>query len=99
MICNTLSAELIFDLVHDLVYYYAMIVNIHEAKTHFSKLINKALSGEEVLIAKNGNLLVKLTPLVNSMEKRAPGLSAGKAVYSDDFLEPLPENVIDEFEK
>ena len=87
------------DLVHDLVYYVHVVVNIHEAKTHLSRLINRVLSGEKIIIAKNGTPLIKMTPVDQNMMKRKPGLSKGKITYTADFADPLPDDIAAEFEK
>jgi prevent-host-death family protein len=76
-----------------------MMVNIHEAKTHLSRLMNRALAGEEIIIAKSGTPLLKLVPLHNTKKARVPGLSRGEIEISDDFAEPLPDHVIGEFEE
>lgn len=56
-------------------------VNIHEAKTQLSALIQKALNGEKVVIAKNNNPVVTLSPIIKSTGKRKPGLLKGKISY------------------
>ena len=66
------------------------ITNIHEAKTQLSKLIESALAGEEIVIAKAGKPLVKLIPYQDNVEPRIPGGWEGKVVMSDDFDEELP---------
>jgi prevent-host-death family protein len=66
-------------------------VNIHEAKTHFSKLIARVLAGEEVVIAKAGKPVARLVPAEPKRKKRIAGLGRGKIWYSDDFHEPLSE--------
>ncbi len=76
-----------------------MQVNIHEAKTHFSRLVSRALAGEEVIIARNGTPVVRLTSLVAPTGTRTPGLSRGMAEISDDFDDPLPDEILDGFER
>ena len=69
-------------------------VNIHEAKTNLSKLLEKALNGEEVVIAKAGKSLVRLVPV---REKESVfGIDAGKGWIADDFDE-LPEDIMKAF--
>ncbi|HEJ83937.1 MAG TPA: type II toxin-antitoxin system Phd/YefM family antitoxin [Desulfobacteraceae bacterium] len=63
-----------------------MIVNVSEAKTNLSKLIDMAYQGEEVIIAKNNLPLVELVPH-KPREKRKLGLLAGKIEIPDDFLD------------
>ena len=67
-------------------------VNIAEAKAHFSEIIQKALLGEEIIIAKGNKPLVKLVPLSKPDKKRIPGSAAGQLLYvADDFDTPLGE--------
>jgi prevent-host-death family protein len=68
------------------------IFNIHEAKTHFSKLLERVLRGEEVVIAKAGKPIARLMPFMpNDMAPRKPGKDKGKVVIGPDFEAPLPE--------
>ncbi|VAX10759.1 hypothetical protein MNBD_GAMMA26-2029, partial [hydrothermal vent metagenome] len=67
------------------------IVNIHEAKTHLSRLLNRAVSGEEIVIAKAGRGIVKLVPIQGDRSPRTPGMDAGRVEISDDFDSSLPE--------
>jgi prevent-host-death family protein len=70
----------------------AIMVNIHEAKTQLSKLIQRALNGEEVIIAKDGSPVVKLTPIQAEGSNRPdPGLYAGQITIMDNFDDPLDE--------
>ena len=75
-----------------------MEVNIHEAKTHLSRLLERALMGEEVIIAKAGKPLVKLV----AIEKRGfrkLGTAKGEFTVPDDFNDPLPKEIEDLFWK
>ncbi len=74
-------------------------MNIHEAKTKFSKLINSVLNGEEVIIAKDGTPLVQLTPYTASVKPRRGGQFKGIIQIADDFDAPLPEDLLQEFYK
>jgi prevent-host-death family protein len=76
-----------------------MQVNIHEAKTNFSRLVDRALAGEEITIAKNGHPLLRLVPIREAKQKRIPGLSEGKGQIVDDFDAPLDSSILDQFEK
>jgi prevent-host-death family protein len=67
-------------------------VNIHEAKTQLSKIIARACRGEEVVIAKAGRPLVRLTPIERQPSGRRFGALQGKATVDDRFFEPLPED-------
>ncbi len=67
-------------------------VNIAEAKAHFSEIIQKALLGEEIIIAKGNKPLVKLVPLSRPDKKRIPGSAAKQILYvADDFDAPLDD--------
>ena len=71
------------------------IINIHEAKTHFSKLLSRVHSGEEIIIAKSGKPYAKLIPIKQDKE-RVPGIAEGKV--TDAFFEPLPEDELGKWE-
>ena len=75
-------------------------VNVHDAKTHFSRLLDQVAAGEEIIIAKAGKPVAKLVPLTSRPDrpKRRLGALAGVAVVPPDFDAPLPEDVIDAFE-
>ncbi len=66
-------------------------VNIHEAKTHLSKLIEKVMNGEEVIIAKGNKPVAKLVLLDGIKPKRKLGSAKGKIKISEDFDEPLAD--------
>lgn len=66
-------------------------VNIHQAKTHLSSLIEQALSGEEVIIARGNKPLVKLVLLNELKPQRRLGTAKGQIVIADDFDEPLDD--------
>ena len=66
--------------------------NIHEAKTHLSRLVDKASKGEEIVIAKAGKPKAKLVPLTQpGGGKRKPGRLKGKIWIADDFDAPMTE--------
>lgn len=71
--------------------------NIHMAKTHFSKLLEKALSGNEVIIAKAGKPVAKLVLITDSSESRKPGLGKGKIIQHESLLAPMPDDFMDFF--
>ncbi len=73
-------------------------VNIHEAKTHFSKLLARVKEGEEVIIAKAGKPIARLVPVVERPARRLPGSAKGKVTIAPDFDAPLPEAILREFE-
>lgn len=66
-------------------------VNIHEAKTTLSKIIEQACRGEEVIIAKAGRPMVRLTPIQAQPKGRVFGALCGKAQVDERFFEPLSE--------
>ena len=68
-----------------------MQVNIYEAKTHFSKLINRVLDGEEVIIAKGNRPLVKMTVIDELKPERKLGSAKGLVEISEDFDESLDD--------
>ena len=73
-------------------------VNIYEAKTHLSELVERAQKGKEIVISKAGRPVARLVPLDRVAERRVPGHWAGKVRIGEDFDAPLPESVLDEFE-
>jgi len=68
-------------------------VNIHEAKTHLSRLLKRVATGEEVVIANAGKPVAKLVPYVPALGPRVPGRDAGLIWVADDFDDPLPRDV------
>lgn len=74
-------------------------VNIHEAKTHLSKLVEEVSKGREIVIAKSGKPMAKLTGIKPAKPVRKPGFLKGKITISDDFDAPLPEDILDAFEE
>lgn len=74
------------------------IVNIHEAKTHFSKLVDSALHGNEIIIAMAGKPVAKLGPITQK-PKRKFGVMKGKIKVKKDFDEPLSEDLLKDFEE
>ena len=68
-------------------------VNIHQAKTHLSRLVEKVAAGAEVVIAKNGVPRAKLVPL-DAPRSLKFGVLKGKIRYPEDFDAPLPADVI-----
>ena len=61
------------------------ITNIYQAKTQLSALVESALAGNEVIIARAGKPLVRLVPYTEPMQERVPGLFTGKIIVPDDF--------------
>lgn len=74
-----------------------MKVNIHEAKTHFSKLLERVALGEEVVIAKAGKPVAKLVAIEPHQPRFTLGSAKGEFVVPDDFNDPLPKEIEDLF--
>jgi prevent-host-death family protein len=72
-------------------------VNIHQAKTHFSKLLQRVTAGEEVIISKAGKPVAKIVPVAGRARRRF-GMDRGVFEVPDDFDAPLPKDVLDSFE-
>jgi len=77
----------------------AEIVNMHQAKTSLSRLVERALAGEDILIARNGEPLVKLVPLSKESTPRAPGRYKGKIWIAPDCFEPMSDEQLDLWEQ
>lgn len=73
-------------------------VNIHEAKTQFSKLIEAVAEGNEIMIAKAGKPAAKLVPVHAQRPIRKPGALKGKMRIAEDFDAPLPDDIQAAFE-
>jgi len=73
-------------------------VNIHEAKTHLSRLLQDVSNGEDVIIANAGKPIARLTRVDTPASGRQLGRDAGLFLVPDDFDAPLPEAVMDSFE-
>ncbi len=72
-------------------------VNIHEAKTHLSRLLKRVAAGEEIVISRAGKPVARLMPLENT-KARVLGRDRGSFAVPEDFDEPLPEEVLRAFE-
>ena len=68
-------------------------VNIHEAKTHLSRLVERAAGGEDIVIAKAGKPLAKLVRFEAPRVPRKPGALKGRIKIATDFDAPLPESI------
>lgn len=73
------------------------VVNIHAAKTHLSRLIDRAAAGEEIIIARAGKPVARLAPLAPAHAKREPGLWRGLIKIAEDFDAPLPDRLLKGF--
>lgn len=67
----------------------SLIVNVHEAKTHFSRLLEQAHAGQEIIVAKAGKPYARLVPLAPGKGQRQPGRLRG--CVTEAFFEPLPD--------
>jgi prevent-host-death family protein len=66
-------------------------INIHEAKTHLSRLVERVEAGEEITLARAGRPVARLVPYRARQVPRRPGLWKGQVSMDPDFDEPLPE--------
>jgi len=73
-------------------------VNIHEAKTHLSRLVEEAARGDEIVIARAGKPVARLVAIDSAHTPRRRGLLEGQFKVPDDFDAPLLEDVLDLFE-
>ena len=73
-------------------------VNIHQAKTHLSELLSRAVLGEDIIIAKAGKPLVRLVPINNPQKRRVLGRDKGLYTVPEDFNDPLPNDIQKAFE-
>ena len=74
------------------------VINIHEAKTHLSRIVDDVAAGAEVIIAKAGKPMARLSPISPIARPKKLGLLKGKIKVPDDFNAPLNEGVIRAFE-
>lgn len=69
-------------------------INIHEAKTHLSRLVEQAAAGNEIVIAKAGRPMARLVPLAAAPKPKTLGLLRGKLAIASDFDAPLPPDFL-----
>jgi prevent-host-death family protein len=74
-----------------------MEVNIHQAKTHLSRLLQRVAAGEEVTIARAGVPVARLIAIQNKQNVRPLGMDRGRVWVADDFDAPLPDDLLREF--
>jgi prevent-host-death family protein len=74
------------------------IINIHEAKTHLSRIVDEVAAGAEVIIAKAGKPMARLSPIVPASRPKKLGLLKGRIKVPDDFNTPLDEEIVADFE-
>lgn len=75
------------------------MVNIHEAKTHLSRLLLRVIRGEEIVIAKAGTPVARLLPIAGKRKAPELGTAAGKVWIAPDFDAPLPKALLKAFYK
>ena len=68
-------------------------INIHEAKTHLSRLAEEVAGGEEIIVAKAGRPMMKLVPIAKSPKRRKLGMLKGKMRIAKGFDAPLPDEL------
>lgn len=73
-------------------------VNVHEAKTHLSRLLQRVAAGEEIVIARSNRPIARLIPYEPPAADRVPGTGQRDIWMADDFDAPLPDSVLDDFE-
>lgn len=73
-------------------------INIHEAKTHFSRLLERVNRGEEIVIAKAGKPVARLVPYDVKKSRRIPGTAKGQIEIGGNFDDPLPKKLLKFFE-
>ena len=73
-------------------------VNVHEAKTRFSRLLRRVAAGEEITIANRGVPVARLVPVLAEETTRKLGVFRGQMTIPDDFDAPLPDDILDAFE-
>lgn len=74
-------------------------VNVHEAKTYFSRLLARVQKGEEIIISKAGKPVARLVPINEKPTKRIAGSAKGRIVVAENFDAPLPEPITNLFEQ
>ena len=78
----------------------ATMVHIREGKRPISELLARITLGEELIIAKAGKPIARLTPIIEKKPvRRVPGSAAGELVVPPDFDDPLPEYILESFEQ
>ena len=73
------------------------VVNIHAAKTHFSRLLERVVQGEEVIIARAGKPVARLVPMEQAPAPRRPGSARAQGRVGEDFDAPMPEEFLASF--
>jgi prevent-host-death family protein len=74
-----------------------VVINLYEAKSRFSALVERAAAGEEIIIAKAGRPRARLVPFSTAQQPREPGGWEGRVWIADDFDDPLPPEILKGF--
>jgi prevent-host-death family protein len=74
-------------------------VNVHEAKTHLSRLLARVEAGEEIVISRGGRPVARLVPVATLPLPRALGMDRGRLQITEDFDAPLPDTLLSTFER
>ena len=72
-------------------------VSVYNARAEFSRLIERALAGEDIVITRRGKPAVRLVPIEHSRQRRKPGALKGLFEVTDEFFEPLPDDILEAF--
>ena len=72
-------------------------ISVYQARAELSRLIERALAGEEIVITRRGKPTVRLLPVEQPQPRRKPGALKGKLTLPESFFDPLPEDIIDAF--
>jgi prevent-host-death family protein len=72
-------------------------ISVYNARAEFSRLIERALGGEEIVITRRGKPAVRLVPVEEPRPRRKPGALKGKLELPEGFFDPLPDDIIDAF--
>ncbi len=75
-----------------------VVANMRDAKAHLSRLVERALAGEDGVISRRGRPAVRLVPVMSDAVERRFGLAAGRIWISDDFDAPRPDDLLAAFE-
>ncbi len=73
------------------------IVNIHEAKTHLSRLLLRVMGGEEIIIARAGKPIARLLPINAQPAARAPGSAGNTISIPPSYFDALPDDFLESF--
>lgn len=72
-------------------------ISVYQARAALSRLIERALAGEEIVITRRGKPTVRLLPVEQALPPRKPGALKGKLTLPESFFDPLPDDIIDAF--